>query len=216
MRVCSGLVGLFALLAMMGPASAQRAGDFDYYVLSLSWSPSFCQTKGHERGDPQCTTTRPFGFVLHGLWPQYERGFPEFCDGRQPPRIPEGTISRMLDIMPSRGLIIHEWRKHGTCSGLNPQAYFDTARRAFSSIKIPDNFRAISHALTTTPDKITTAFQLANPNLSRDGFSLVCQSGRLDEVRICLSRTLQPRRCSERAQSRCTARNLEVPTVNQR
>src|SRR5262249_40589503 len=60
-------------------------GQFDYYVLSLSWSPSFCETATGNARRQQCGT-RPFSFVVHGLWPQYERGFPESCLA-PPPRL---------------------------------------------------------------------------------------------------------------------------------
>jgi ribonuclease T2 len=75
-----GRVGLAAvavwLTVGMGVAAAQdrrqnEPGQFDYYVLSLSWSPSFCEASG-ERGAPpqqQCGA-RAYSFVVHGLWPQ--------------------------------------------------------------------------------------------------------------------------------------------------
>src|SRR6476659_3186155 len=73
-----------------------RPGQFDFYVLSLSWSPSFCEASG-ERGTPpqqQCGA-RPYSFVVHGLWPQYENGFPEFCR-RPAPRLNRNIVSSML------------------------------------------------------------------------------------------------------------------------
>ena len=196
-----------------GPAAAQRAGEFDLYVLSLSWSPTFCANIGKERGDQQCASARPHAFILHGLWPQYTRGYPEFCAGQSPPRIPDRLLTDMLDIMPSRGLIIHEWRKHGTCSGLSPQVYFDTARRALSQISIPKNFARASTSFEATPDAVQEAFLSANPSLSRDGVSVTCQKGLLEEVRICLSRTLQPRRCAEVDRQSCRATNIRVPAA---
>ena len=71
-----------------GPASAQdrrqnTAGAFDFYVFSLSWSPSFCASAGERGGvsksqQIQCGGERPYAFVVHGLWPQYEKGFPNY------------------------------------------------------------------------------------------------------------------------------------------
>ena len=100
-------------------AREHEAGRFDYYVLVLSWSPTYCAL-GEQRSDPQCSPRgdRPYAFVLHGLWPQHERGWPQDCRTRERPFVPRPTIDRMLDIMPSRRLVIHEYRKHGTCSGL--------------------------------------------------------------------------------------------------
>ena len=77
-------VAAIVAIALAGIAVAQdrrqnQPGQFDFYVLSLSWSPSFCESAG-ERGTPpreQCGA-RPYSFVVHGLWPQYDRGFPEY------------------------------------------------------------------------------------------------------------------------------------------
>lgn len=215
--------GLAALLLVfgLGPAFAQdeprgRPGDFALYVLSLSWSPTFCATIGAARGDEQCDPARPHAFVLHGLWPQYERGWPQFCQGRHPPRIPDGTLARMLDITPSRGLVIHEWQRHGTCSGLAPQAFFDTARRAFQSITIPERYRRGVSADDISPADVTHDFIAANPGLTSEMLSVTCKQGLLEEVRICLSRTLQPRRCAEADAEMCRTRTISVPGANSR
>ena len=118
-------------------------GEFDFYVLSLSWSPSFCEAAS-ERGNSgrsqqaQCGG-RPFSFVVHGLWPQYERGFPEYCQ-RPSPRLARNIMTSMLDLMPAPGLIFNEWDKHGTCSGLGERAYFETIRKARAAVKIPEQF----------------------------------------------------------------------------
>lgn len=211
MRRLPAFLAFLAALILGPPAQAQRAGDFDYFVLSLSWSPTFCEVTGSARNEPQCAPARPRAFVLHGLWPQYTRGYPEFCAGRNPPRIPEALISRMLDIMPSRGLIIHEWRRHGTCSGLDPQSYFDTARRAFTAISIPAKFQNPQQAVATTEDELVDAFASANPSLTKSAITLSCRTGRLEEIRVCLSRTLQPRRCAESTASACRSGTISLP-----
>src|SRR5262245_10454875 len=133
-----------AILLATSVAAAQsdrrqnQPGQFDFYVLALSWSPSFCEAsaeRGREQKE-QCGP-RPFSFVVHGLWPQYERGSPEFC--QQPaPRLDRNIVSSMLDLMPAPRLIFHEWDKHGTCSGLNARAFFETIRKARALIKIPE------------------------------------------------------------------------------
>src|SRR3954452_24370114 len=136
---------VLAGMALTGPASAQdkrqnAPGEFDFYVLALSWSPSFCEAAS-ERGktgrsaQAQCGE-RPFSFVVHGLWPQYEQGFPNYCQ-RPSPRLDRNIMTSMLDLMPAPGLIFNEWDKHGTCSGLGPRAYFETIRKARSAVKIP-------------------------------------------------------------------------------
>lgn len=208
------LAVLLALFVSTLPALAQergRPGEFDLYVLALSWSPTYCLGERSGRDSQQCGAQRPYAFILHGLWPQYERGWPEFCQGQNPPRIPDGTIARMLDIMPSRGLVIHQWRKHGTCTGDNPQSYFDTARRAFQRITIPERYRTPQAQAEVTPDEVEAAFVAANPGLTREMMSVTCTRGMLEEVRICLSRTLQPRRCAEVDSRSCRARRIEVP-----
>src|SRR6266446_2594985 len=167
-RVALAAVALWLTVATAGIAVAQdrrqnQPGQFDFYVLSLSWSPSFCEAAG-ERGTPpqqQCGA-RPYSFVVHGLWPQYERGFPEFC--QQPaPRLDRNIVSSMLDLMPAPRLIFNEWDKHGTCSGLNARAYFETIRKARAVVKIPEPYVEVTRALTVTPDEVEEEFVKANP-----------------------------------------------------
>src|SRR5690606_36554500 len=130
--VAGCFVFLFAVVAFAQGDRRQNApGQFDFYVLALSWSPSYCEAsaeRGSSRNDPQCAG-RPFAFVVHGLWPQYERGFPEYC--RVPaPRLNRSIVGAMLDVMPSQRLIYHQWDKHGTCTGLSPNSYFENVRKA--------------------------------------------------------------------------------------
>jgi ribonuclease T2 len=185
-----------------GAASAQdsrqnQPGQFDFYVLALSWSPSFCEAAG-ERGTPpqqQCAG-RPYSFVVHGLWPQYEKGFPEFC--QQPsPRLNRNIVSSMLDLMPAPRLIFHEWDKHGTCSGLDPNAYFENVRKVRAQVKIPDAYLDLKEPLMVTPDEVEDAFVKANPGLARDAIAVTCDSRRLGEVRICVGKDLRFRSCPE-------------------
>jgi len=123
------VAALSLVTASVGPAAArgtrQRAGAFgrfDYYVLSLSWSPQHCAQTRPAANDPQCAVPRRFGFVAHGLWPQYERGYPSSCATGAAPDA--ALVDGMLDIMPSPTLVRHEWAKHGSCSGLDPAGYF--------------------------------------------------------------------------------------------
>jgi ribonuclease T2 len=189
-------------------------GKFDFYVLSLSWSPSFCAAnadRGFQRSDPQCGP-RPFSFVVHGMWPQYERGFPEFCQVPSP-RLNRNIVSSMLDLMPSPRLVFHEWDRHGTCSGLSAGAFFDNVRKARAVVKIPPQYMDLRSALTVTPDEVEDAFVKANPGLTRDGIAVTCGGRRLDEVRICLSRDLQFRDCGETNRRSCRRDRLVMPPV---
>src|SRR5258708_8983787 len=167
-RVALAAGALWLTVAVTGIAVAQdrrqnQPGQFDFYVLSLSWSPSFCEVAG-ERGTPpqqQCGA-RPYSFVVHGLWPQYERGFPEFCQVPAP-RLDRNIVSSMLDLMPAPRLIFNEWDKHGTCSGLGARGYFETVRKARAVVKIPEPYIEITQPLTVTPGEVEEEFVNANP-----------------------------------------------------
>jgi len=206
LTVCAGLLAtLFSL-----PTEAGQAGDFDFYVLSLSWSPTYCKQKGADANPHQCDVARPFRFVVHGLWPQYERGFPESCKSAQQ-RIDRRIAIDMEDIMPSHSLVFHEWRKHGTCSGLTPEDYFGLTRRAYEKITVPAAFRTLTKRGKAAPETVEKAFRLANPGLSEDGIAVTCDRGELEEVRICFTRDLEFRSCDEVDRSGCRAGSLSVP-----
>ncbi len=214
------VIGLLAVAAV-GTASAQdrrqsAPGEFDFYVLSLSWSPSFCEAAS-ERGqsgrsqDAQCAG-RPFSFVVHGLWPQYEHGFPDYCQ-RPSPRLDHRIMTSMLDLMPAPGLIFSEWDKHGTCSGLGARAYFETVRKARSAVKIPADFLDLSSTRTIAPAEIENAFIKANPGLSNSAVAIICDQRRLSEVRICMSKDLQFRACEEIDRRACRRDSVVMPPV---
>jgi len=207
-----GLVG-------SGPAAAQdqrqnAPGAFDFYVLSLSWSPSFC-AEAEERGNAgrsqQCSG-RPFSFVVHGLWPQYEKGYPEYC--QQPsPRLARNIMTSMLDLMPAPGLIYNEWDKHGSCAGLSAKAYFETIRKARAAIKIPEEFLQLSETRTVAPGAVEDAFVKANPGLGNAAIAVTCNRTRLSEIRICLSKDLQFRNCEEVDHQACRRDEVTMPPV---
>jgi ribonuclease T2 len=202
-----------ATVAMAQDRRQNQPGQFDFYVLSLSWSPSFCEASA-ERGrqqKEQCGP-RPFSFVVHGLWPQYERGFPEFC--QQPaPRLNRNIVSSMLDLMPAPRLIFNEWDKHGTCTGLQPRAYFETIRKVRALVKIPEAFIELQRPLTVTPAEVEQAFVKANPGMTRAGIAVSCDSRRLQEVRICLSKDFKFRDCAEIDRRACRRDKLTMPPV---
>jgi ribonuclease T2 len=204
-RIGAGFAGLAALLVTLGSTSAQerggRPGDFDFYVLALSWSPAFCESTGSSRGSPQCDPGRRLGFVVHGLWPQHERGYPSRCDSRNPPRY---VIDETADIFPDPGLARHEWRTHGTCSGLDPASYFRAVRRAREMIRIPDPLQSLSRDGQTTGQSVERAFAEVNPGLRPDMMAVTCGRGELREVRICLEKDLSGfRRCPQVDQQAC-------------
>jgi ribonuclease T2 len=206
------------LLLTVAVAGAQdrrqnEPGQFDFYVLALSWSPSFCEAAG-ERGTPpqqQCAA-RPYSFVVHGLWPQYEKGFPEFCQVPAP-RLDRNIVSSMLDLMPATRLIFHEWDRHGVCSGLPARGYFEIVRKARAAVKIPSEYLDLKAELNVTPDEVEEAFVKANPGMSRAGVAVTCGSTRLSEVRICLTRELQFRECADVDRRACRRDKLVMPPV---
>lgn len=205
------------LLPFVVPAAEPRrpageAGKFDYYMLALSWSPAYCAGRPDNARDPQCAPGRRFSFVLHGLWPQYARpvrgaGWPQFCSdlpGLNDPR-------QMLDIMPSPSLVRHEWEKHGTCSGLDAQGYFNLARRAFQSVKVPARFAAPAEYVTVSPAEVQRAFIDANSGLGASSVVVTCSSNYLSEVRVCMDRNLKPVPCV--GQRECRVSSVRMPPV---
>lgn len=195
------------------------AGQFDYYTLVMSWSPTHCVTASPGSSDQQCARQDGlrYGFVLHGLWPQYEKGYPEACRIRRKPFVPQPVIDSMLDIMPSGGLVIHEYKLHGTCSGLDPAAYYMVARRAFSSVRIPERFRNPFEPQYVSPRDVEQEFMRANPWLRPEMISVGCSGAgnRLRDVRICLTRDGKGRACgdNENQGKMCRADRMHVPPV---
>jgi len=194
-------------------------GRFDFYVLALSWSPSFCeasqersQGRGSNRGnDPQCGG-RPFSFVVHGLWPQYERGFPAFCQVPAP-RLDRNIAGSMLDLMPSPRLVFHEWDRHGTCSGLSARAYFETVRKARAVVKTPAEYLELDKPIMVTPDGVVAAFVRANPGLSRSAIAIDCDHKRLREVRVCLGKDFSFHNCAEVTRRACKRDKIVMPAM---
>ena len=206
MSMIRGLrASLFLLLALgactlwHSSAMAQRAGDFDYYILALSWSPTYCADDAKRGRDQlQCFSDRNYGFVVHGLWPQYEKGYPEYCDTRF--RRPSNKlVDQMLKFSPSKGLVHHEWKKHGTCTGLKPLDYFRKAVKSFKAIKRPESLVGLERPVLMTVREIEDAFYDANPNLPRRSLVVTCKRQKLREVRICFNKDGKPRRCSQSA-----------------
>ncbi len=208
-RLLAALVGLLVLGAGAGQAKDDSPGTFDFYVLALSWSPTYCL--GERASPAQCRTATPRGFVVHGLWPQYARGFPDFCQSPAP-YVPDEVISGITDLMPSKGLVLHEWRRHGTCSGLSPAAYFGAVRNASSHVKLPEALIAPAATLHMTPQDVENAFRAANPGLEGDMIAVSCANGRLKEVRVCLTRDFAFTSCPEVDRRACGGgRPLDVP-----
>lgn len=182
------------LTAGLAHADGEAAGEFDYYVLSLSWSPNWCKIEGDARNSPQCDPDRDFGWILHGLWPQYENGWPSNCFvlRRDPSR---SETEAMADIMGTSGLAWYQWKKHGRCSGLSATDYFALARQAYTSVARPEVFRKLNETVQLPAHVVEEAFIEANPALGPDMITITCKGNWIQEARICLTKDLQPRDC---------------------
>lgn len=209
---CSETAAPLVPLKVQDPSrAANRPGDFDFYVLALSWSPSFCETEAAERAGAHCEPGANLGFVVHGLWPQHEHGYPMDCGpaARFPSRIALQSAQR---VYPNEKLARHEWRRHGTCSGKSPTDYFSDVRRARDSVVIPAPFSEAKEKQTWTPIDIMRAFIAANPRLRPGMLGVVCKGAVLREVRICFSKDLRDfRSCPEISREGCRAREVSVP-----
>ena len=207
--VVAAVLAIFA-----GPvwADGERAGEFEYYVMSLSWSPNWCAVTGDARGDPQCNAGNGLSFTLHGLWPQNEEGYPSYCRTgvRDPSR---GDTAAMADIMGGAGLAFYEWKKHGRCSGLEARDYFDVSRRAYESVVIPEVFRGLGRDVDLPASVVEDAFIEANPSLARDQITVTCDRGMIEEVRICLTTDLVPRGCGADVVQDCTLQDAVMEAV---
>jgi ribonuclease T2 len=194
-------------------ASGASPGDFSYYVLSLSWSPAFCLASP---GAAECSGPRRFGFIVHGLWPQNEHGWPEHCDVHR--QVPDEVVHGIVDLMPAPGLVYHEWAAHGTCSGLEPAQFFALVRRAYASVAIPQELsRPSQGTIEQSPAAVAGAFLHASPRLAAQSVVVTCSgqsTPRLREVRICLDRDLTPRACSaDVLRGACKAAQMIIPPV---
>jgi ribonuclease T2 len=218
LTIASLLRSAAVALALAGSAAAVLAANplVDRFILALSWSPSFCASSDAGRQPLQCGAGRRFAFVVHGLWPQYRAGQRQFCRTAET-WIPEDQIAEMLPIMPSKRLIIHQWRKHGTCTALSMEDYFDFTRTLFGKIRIPARYLLPSDPVTTTPHAIIADFIKTNRGLAPDMIEIVCTSkkkpARLTELRICFSAAGRFAQCSPRAGDNCQAETLVLPPV---
>lgn len=197
-RVWEALI-VVAQLFTAAPAQAEgeRAGDFDYYVLALSWSPAWCALTGDRRGtpEPQCAAGAGTGFVVHGLWPQHEDGWPSYCRTvhRDPSR---GQTAAVADLFGGAGQAFYQWKKHGRCAGLPAVDYYALARRARALVEVPPVLHEAKRRFAVPAQVIEAAFLERNPGLTGDMVRVTCRAGLIEEIRVCLTKDLEPRACS--------------------
>jgi ribonuclease T2 len=206
------LAALWLILATLAtaPATAQdRAGQFDHYILALTWMPAFCAFDGDERGDPRCAAGRRAGWMVHGLWPQHQGGtWPEYCQTAQ--RNPSRTeTTAQADLFGTSGAAWHQWNKHGRCTGLSAAGYYALTRQAMAGLSLPALFARVDRPLRVAPDVIEAAFIEANPELDPAMLVTTCRRDTLVELRLCLSRDLEPRACDDEVRS-CRLRAADL------
>jgi ribonuclease T2 len=188
-----------AAAAFTIPTSASQ--PFDYYLLNLSWSPEFC----HSHPNATECASHP-AFVLHGLWPQNTDGtYPQNCSDARGPADP----SQFSDIYPDAGLLQHEWRTHGTCSGMAPDAFFTAARAALHSVAIPPTLTQLTRQISMPPEQILGLFTSANPSIPRSSLALSCGNNYLTAVEVCLNKSGQPTPCGPIRS--CRANTVRIP-----
>jgi ribonuclease T2 len=213
MRVMKLVLGfVMVLIAAPVQADGEKAGDFDYYVMALSWSSNWCSLEGDARGEEQCRSGKGHNFVLHGLWPQYENGWPSYCRTtvRDPSR---GESAAMADIMGGAGSAWYQWKKHGRCAGLTARDYYALERKAYGSVKIPEVFEKLTKTLEVPAEVVEAAFLEANPGLKRDMVTVTCKAGMIQEVRLCLTKDLEPRRCGADTIRDCRLKDAVLEAV---
>lgn len=198
----SGIVWLVSVFATW--AEGEQAGDFDYYVLALSWSPNWCAVEGDARGSEQCDPARDLGWVVHGLWPQYEEGWPSYCPTSA--RAPSRSMTKaQADIFGAGGAAWYQWKKHGTCAGLEAEDYYALAREAYERVNRPEVLRKLKDPVRLPASVVEEAFLQANPDWKPDMLTITCRADRIQEARLCLTRDLEPRICARDVRTDCRA-----------
>lgn len=195
-----------ATVATAAPRSQGQAGEFDFYVLSLSWSPTFCLTNP---GNEQCSG-KGYGFVLHGLWPQYAKGgWPSSCDPRS--RLSADELAKGALIFPTQALLKHEWNKHGTCSGLDASRYLDATDAALATVQIPQQMQPFNVPGYLAAQDIEHLFRESNPGMGDHGMAVICKGKVLSEVRVCLSKELRFAGCPRSVKTQCKDGDIRIP-----
>lgn len=209
-RHFAAITALLLVSTAQAKPSRDVPGDFDFYALAMSWSPSFCATN---RDPQQCG--RGLGFVLHGLWPQHDKGYPIECSNE---RVPETVRQEYAPIFASPKLAMHEWRRHGTCSGLDPVAYFKLSAQLKDSLAIPAVYQRPVSPVRASPGELVQAFRAANPGMVVDAVLPFCRDGGrfLSEIQVCYNKAGRSRACSagqiKRSYNSCRQETFLLPS----
>ncbi len=191
--------GEASLIGKVGPSEPVTRGegaDFDHYTLAMSWHSGFCAGAGRR---PECRKASG-ELVLHGLWPSNRQGpHPAWCGGeaRQgfcayPALSLEGEQEAALaSVMPGVASCLgrYQWQKHGRCSGLPLETYFERAIRYSRWLRdAPPARQMRQHAgQTLSRSELQRWFRQWGVEVS-----LHCRQDRLEEIRLRLRAPLPP------------------------
>jgi len=171
------------------------------------WAPQFCSSHGSSASPTECDPQKHFGFVVHGLWPENTNGsYPQSCSTAK--QVSQDIIDQMMPIMPDAGLMQHEWSKHGTCSGLSMQDYFNDIQKTFQQLQIPQEYRAPQQTVSARPSDIQQKFADTN-NAPRNAFVVGCTGSQFEQLQVCLTKDLQYRQCGSGLQ-KCTRSQIQI------
>jgi len=214
-RLRTFVASAVALLGLTVAGTAQNlppaaTAPFDFYVMTLSWSPGFCDLGGEEKSPQQCATGVGDGFVVHGLWPDNRASAdPADCDSSK--AVSPADLAAASGLYPSDNLAEHEYAKHGTCTGLSAADYFADVRYVRDQLNIPAMFKSPHERRQVSPRDIEQAFIAANANLSPKNMAVTCARGELVDVRFCLSRDLKAFvNCPKVAGHTCHRRSIAI------
>jgi ribonuclease T2 len=195
------------------PVKLEQNSAFDYYVMAMSWSPEYCSQQGRNDAQ-QCGIGRRLGFVLHGLWPQYERGYPQNCSTEP---FPQALKRRFAGLYPSDKLFTHEWKKHGTCAGISAEAYLTLSQQLKQSLRIPRIYQSPPNQIRSTAREMKMAFAAANNGFTADSFAPMCRGSFFRELLVCYDTLGNARTCSadvlRRSARSCRSRNFTLKNV---
>jgi ribonuclease T2 len=178
-----------------GPRRALPATD---YTLALSWSPEFCKPRTQDRSHAfQCSGKQgSFGLVVHGLWPESGRSWPQWCEAKV--ALTPAQVRSALCLMPSERLVARQWAKHGSCMVKRPESYLKIITVLRGGLRLPDYDR-ISREEGLTAGRIRAAFADANPGWPESAIGVsLNERGWLEELRLCYSRRFRPTACDTR------------------
>jgi ribonuclease T2 len=95
----------------------------------------------------------------------------------------------VTSVYPTENLFRHEWRQHGSCSGLSPAAYLDLTRKLRQRFQVPALLQAPDKARSLPASDLRQAVLSDNPGLPPDGVVLSCKGNRLSELRLCFTKS---------------------------